>query len=153
MRRLAALMLVVVLAGCGRSTSRPKEEDRVRIAVFEYQMDFYQAPVYFLSVGEATDDPNEVIMNHFENHVPPVKPASEGSPDSGGAIADMTTGETGVVIKAAAITWISEKECEVTGGYYAGPKEATGNTYRMFLRDGQWEVGQDTVDWDTQGSG
>lgn len=149
-KSFAAVMLIVVLAGCSRSTGNHiKEEDRVRIAVFEYQIGFYQASVYFLSIGEAAGDPNAVIMKHFEGRTPPVKPASQSAPSGGGAMTDMTTGETGIVLKAAAINWISEKECEVTGGYFSTTKAASGNTYRLFLRDGQWVVGKDTIDWET----
>lgn len=149
MRRLAAVVLIVVLVGCGRSkVDRVKEEDRVRIAVFEYQMQRYQAAVFFISVGEAAGDPDAVIMKHFEGRVPPVKPASQGLPGGGGSINDMTTGEQGIILKAGAINWISEKEAEVTGGYFANTKSATGNTYHMLLRKGEWVVDKDTIDWE-----
>ncbi|HET6453197.1 MAG TPA: hypothetical protein VFI02_02225 [Armatimonadota bacterium] len=147
MRKFAALALIAVLVGCSRSTvDRTKEEDRIREAVFEYLMGKYDASVFFLSIGEVAGDPNSEIMSHFEGHNPPVKPASQGIVGGGESVND-SEGNTGVIIKAAAIKWISDTEVEVKGGYFAGTKNTSGNTYHLVLKDGEWVVDKDTVDW------
>ena len=149
MRKLAALALIVVLVGCSRSTiDRAKEEDKIREAVFEYQMEHYTASIFFLSIGEVAGDPSAEIMSHFEGHVPPVKPASQGIVGGGDSIND-STGETGIIIKAAAIKWISDTEVEVKGGYFAGVKAASGDTYHVVLQNGDWVVDKDRVDWES----
>ena len=149
MRRLAAVLFVVILAGCSRSTvDRTKEENRIREAVFEYQMGKYDASVFFLSIGEVAGDPNTEIMSHFVGHVPPVKPASQGIVGGGESVND-SEGNTGVIIKAAAVKWISDTEVEVKGGYFAGAKNASGDTYHVVLQNGEWVVDKDTVDWET----
>ena len=147
MRRLAAVLFIVILAGCSQSTvDRTKEENRIREAVFEYQMGRYDASIFFLSIGEMAGDPSAEIMSYFEGHVPPVKPASQGIVGGGESINDAN-GETGIIIKAAAIRWISDTEVEVKGGYFANTKDITGDTYHVVLKDGEWAVTKDTVDW------
>jgi len=149
MRKFAAVsMMVLALVGCSRAPkANPAEENRIRVAVFEYEMQEHPAAVYFLSIGEAAGDPNDVIMKHFDGNVPPVKPASQCTTGPGGSINDMLTGDTGVLIKAAAINWISETEVEVKGGYLADAKSASANTYHVVLQDGLWVVDKDTVNW------
>lgn len=150
MRKFAALALIAVLVGCSRSTvDRTKEENRVREAVFEYQMGQYTAAVFFLSIGEAAGDPNAEIMSHFEGYVPPVKPVSQCAAAGGASINDVATGDTGIIIRAAAIKWISDTEVEVKGGHMAGTKDTSGNTYHLVLKDGEWVVDKDTVDWES----
>ena len=149
MRKLAAVsMLILVVAGCNRAPVRDRaEEDRIRVAVFEYQIEHNAAPVYFLSVGQAAGDPSDEIMKHFEGHVPPVKPASQGTAGAGASMNDMLTGDTGVLLTAAAVKWISNTEVEVEGGYFENAKAASGDTYHVVLRDGLWVVDKDAVDW------
>ena len=150
MKRLAAALLIVVLVGCSRSTvDRTNEENSIREAVFEYQMGQYTASVFFLSIGEAAGDPNAEIMSHFEGYSPPVKPVSQCAAAGGASINDAETGDTGIIIKAAAIKWISDTEVEVKGGHMAGTKDTSGNTYHLVLKDGEWVVDKDTVDWET----
>lgn len=144
----AAALLILALAGCGRSHSgSPEAENKIRIAVFEYQMGQYNAASYFLSIGEAAGDPSAEIMQHFAGRTPPVKPASQGTVGGGAGLSDLQSGDSGVMLKAAAINWISDTEVEVKGGYFAGAKSATGNTYHLTLKDGEWAVDKDTVDW------
>ena len=149
MRKLTAIsMLVLVLVGCSRAPkANPAEENRIRVAVFEYEMQEHPAAVYFLSIGEAAGDPSDVIMKHFDGNVPPVKAASQCTAGPGGSVNDMMTGDTGVLIKAAAINWISETEVEVKGGYLADAKSVSGNTVHVVLQDGEWAVDKDKVDW------
>jgi len=150
MRRLAAILLIIILAGCSRSTvDRTKEDNRIREAVFEYQMGQYIADVFFLSIGEAAGDPNAEIMSHFDGHNPPVKPVSQCAAAGGASINDAATGDTGIIIKAAAIKWISDTEVEVKGGYFAGVKAASGDTYHVVLQNGDWVVDKDRVDWES----
>ena len=145
---LAITLLVFVLAGCSRApNANPAEESKIRVAVFEYQMEQHPASVYFLSIGQAAGDPSDEIMQHFEGHVPPVKPASQGTAGAGAAMNDMLTGDTGIMLTAGGIEWISDTEVEVKGGYFANSKDVTGDTYRVVLQDGQWVVTKDTVDW------
>lgn len=147
---LAITLLVFVLAGCGKSPSgSPEDENRIRIAVFEYQIGHYPASIYFLSMGETAGDPNAEIMAHFEGHVPPVKAASQGTAGPDAAMNDMTTGDTGILLKASGIEWISDTEVDVKGGYMGNAKSASGNTYHVVLKDGDWVVDKDTVDWKT----
>ena len=149
MRQFVAItLLTLALAGCSRAPkANPADENKIRVAVFEYQMQQHPTAVYFLSIGQAAGDPSAEIMQHFEGHVPPVKPASQGTAGAGAALSDMLTGETGIMLTAGGIEWVSDTEVEVKGGYFANAKDVTGDTYRVVLRDGEWAVTKDTVDW------
>ena len=145
---LAVALLVFVLAGCGKAPSgSPEDENNIRIAVFEYQMSQYSASVYFLSVSAGATDPNAEVMQHFDGHTPPVKTALQGTIGAGGSVNDIQSGDTGVILRAATIEWISTTEAKVKGGYMAGAKAASGVTYQVVLKDGEWVVDEVTVNW------
>ncbi len=146
-RFLAAALLILVLAGCGKTPSgSPEDENKIRIAVFEYEIQQHPAAVYFLSVGQPAEDPNAEVMGHFDGRTPPVKPVSQGTIGADGALTDSTSGETGVLLRAGAIEWSSKTEADVKGGHMAGMKSASNNTYHVVLKDGEWAVDTDTVD-------
>ena len=147
---VSAVLLILVLAGCGKAPSgSPEDENKIRIAVFEYQMSEYSAPVYFLSVSEGAANPNAEVMRHFDGRTPPVKTATQGSIGPGGSVADIQSGDTGVILKACAIEWISKTEVKVKGGYMASAKAASGITYHVVLKDGEWVVDEVTVNWNS----
>ncbi|MEW6743970.1 MAG: hypothetical protein AB1486_14560 [Planctomycetota bacterium] len=91
------------------------------------------APAYFLSIeGE---DPPEGFLQRFDGNRPPVLP---GSSFRKGA---------GLLFRVDGIKDITPTVVDVAGGYYEAELSASGNTYRLELRDGSWIVVSDRMHW------
>ncbi len=137
--------------------SRSAYEDDVLEAVFRYQFSHDlsglqgRATAFFLSVYDR--DPSNNLMDRFEGHEPPVKRVSEceisakARGSSAIHVVDSSTGEPGLIYRVERIQWVSDTEAEVTGGYYAGGRAASGNLYRVVREGEQWVVKEDTLQW------
>jgi hypothetical protein len=137
--------------------SRSAYEDDVLEAVFRHQFGHdasglqWRARVFFLSVYDR--DPSNNLMDRFERHEPPVKRVSECeiSAKARGTsaiwVVDSNTGEPGLIYRVERITWVSDAEAEVTGGYYAGGRAGSGNLYRVVREGEEWVVKKDTPQW------
>lgn len=91
------------------------------------------APAYFLSI-EGKDPPSG-FLERFQDNRPPVRPGSEFRRGAG------------LLFRVEGITEISSSIVNVTGGYYEAELSASGNTYRVELREGLWVVVSDKMDW------
>jgi len=132
-------------------------DDDVLEAVFRYQFthDSFglqgRARVFFLSVYDK--DPSNNLIDRFQGHQPPVKRVSdcEVSTKARGSsaiwVVDSNTREPGLIYRVERITWVSDEEAEVTGGYYAGGRAASGDLYRVVREGEAWVVKKDTLQW------
>jgi hypothetical protein len=137
--------------------SRSVYEDDVLEAVFRHQFGHdasglqWRAKVFFLSVYDK--DPSNNLMDRFEGHEPPVKRVSEceiSAKTAGGSdihVVDRDTGEPGLICRVERITWVSDTEAEVEGGYYAGGRAASGYLYRVVREGEEWVVKKETLQW------
>ena len=127
--------------------ARARQEDDIREAVFRYQLREFNSIINFLSVGNNDDDPSEELMNRLRAHEPLVKKVSQCTADMNEGVKDKETGAQGIILRAGSIKWINKTTVEVKGGYYADGLAASGNTYRVVLKDGKWVVEEDRMDW------
>ena len=149
---MIALSLSQVLSAQGDKT---KDELDIREATFRYQFvrnasgQKQNAGVYCLAIvanGKETD-PDEAFIRRFEGNTPVVKKASDCSQSRGEGVTDKATGKRGLIFRTEAITWTSETEARVEGGYYEGGLSASGNTYYLRKAAGKWIVDRDTMHW------
>jgi hypothetical protein len=161
------LLSILLFAGCadhGTDVSNTLPElsiqDIIREAVFRYQFQHnasgqqQTAKIFFLSViilddstGYRTNsNPSLDILRHFNNNVPPVKSFSECTLSVNGVF-DIKTGESGLLFQIGDIRWISEEQVEVDGGYFEAGLSASGNTYYVERKNGQWIVMRDVMHW------
>jgi hypothetical protein len=135
-------------------------QDTVREVVFRYQFDHNHsgqqrtAKVYFLSVmvpeestGYWTDhDPSRELLHCFDGNTPPVKAFYKCRRSEEGVF-DLETNEMGLLFQTGAIRWITNDQAEVDGGYFEGGLSASGDTYYLERKDGQWIVTRDVMHW------
>jgi hypothetical protein len=157
-------MLLIFTSGCvsfATDAARLSQEDNIREAVFRYQFDHNasgqqkRATVYCLSVGEKHvgekhTDPFDEFMKRFADHKPPVRKRSECDVDPLNGVIDKRTGKPGLVFRVTSITWISDTEVEVAGGYYEAGLSSSGNTYTVTRQHGKWKVSNDKMEWISQ---
>jgi hypothetical protein len=162
-----AFLLLLLSAGCKAHgtdvENQPAQltaQDSVREAVFRYQFDHnhsgqqHSAKVCFLSVMVLEDstgrwndhDPSSELLHRFDGNAPPVKAFSQCRLSEEGVF-DFETDERGLLFRVGAIRWVSDDEAEVDGGYFEGGLSASGNTYYLECRDGQWIVTRDVMHW------
>lgn len=117
-------------------TSRPVKRDRIlrssqaeeiSEAAFRYHLRQYAAdqplaPTCYLSLGGR--DPSEAFMQRFRGHMPPVKPRSQCRVSAREGVTDQETREPGRIVEVTDLTWRTEGEVDVTGGYYEAPMRA-----------------------------
>ncbi len=155
MKIIASLFLLFAFASVGLATdsARQGQEDAIREAVFRWQFDNNAsglqrtAKVYCLRVAENDGDPSDEFIGRFAGNKPPVRKASECSTDMREGALDKKTGEKGLVFSVGRITWKSDAEVEVAGGYWEGGLSASGNTYTLKKENGQWKVTSDKMSW------
>ncbi len=137
--------------GVLNSQTRALAEDDIREAVFCYQFEHnasaiqQKADYYFLALGDG-QDPSPELMARFKGHSPPVLPGSLAinSPDG---VTHKSLGGKGLFFNVDDIHWTSENAAKVTGGYFEAGLSASGNTYRVKRRNGEWVVTKDTMNW------
>ncbi len=128
-----------VPAGKARRTRFPERDLAIYEAVFRFQ--FYsnysgagsRARAFFLAIEGG--DPPKGFLDRFAGSAPPVGPAS--------AFRDGA----GLIFRVDEIQEIDPETVEVTGGYYEASLSASGDTYRVELREGSWVVVKDTLNW------
>lgn len=149
-------LLLMFTSGCltfAADTDRLSQEEDIREAVFRHQFDHNasgqqkRAAMYCLSVGQNGIDPSDEFMKRFANHKPPIRKRSECDADPVRGVIEKRTGNLGLIFRAQGITWISDKEVEVAGGYYEGGLSASGNTYTVTKQHGKWIVSNDRMHW------
>lgn len=135
-----ALLLLVTVTACFavQKSSRAKAENDIRDVVFRYQIQHYEADVYFLAINNR--DPSSSFMARFKGCKPPVKKQSESKLDPGRGIKDRKTGARGVVLRSEAIKWLNKDTVEVTGDYFQNMRAGSGWRFHVALRNGRWVV-------------
>jgi hypothetical protein len=134
------------------ATDRLSQEDDIREAVFRYQFEHNasgqqkSARAYYLAilVGNKDSDPPEQFIKRFAHHKPPVRKASACHWDSI-KVVENRTGRPALIFGVSRITWISDTEVTVDGGYEEGNVSSSGNTYTVTMRNGKWEVTHDQM--------
>lgn len=149
------LLVFVVLTFASFSLAadadRLNQEDDIREAVFRYQFGHNasghqkSAHAYCLAVGNKETDPSEQFMKRFAHHKPPVRRASACHVSLSGELIDNRTGRSSLLFSIANITWISDTEVTVGGGYYEGNVSSSGNTYTVMKQNGKWQVTNDKM--------
>jgi hypothetical protein len=162
MRRLVAVTLLMfpVIGGCRHAQlvqpDRLKAGDDIREAVFRYEFThncwYKPEKVYFLALGN-DKDPSPALLKRFADNKPPVKPVSKCKISSKlvqrpkTAVIDKETGDRGLIFRVESIKWVTPKQVQVEGGYYADGLGASGNTYIVEFRGNRWVVVKDTMNW------
>ena len=134
------------------AVQRSSQADDIREAVFRYQFVSNacgcEKEVYFLSLGRSkfTDkDPGDEFLERFQGHKPAVKKVSKSTTHVTEGVRDKETGESGLIFRVIEITWISDLEAEVEGGYYLNGLNSSGNWYRIALEGGEWVIKEATL--------
>jgi len=131
---------------------RTGQEEDIQEAVFRFQFDNnasglqQNVKIYFLSLGEGHKDPSDEFTERFRESPIPVRKVSECTYGTSG-VRDTKTGEVGLIFYVDTITWMSDTEVTVEGGYYEASESATGNTYRLVRNGSQWIATEATMDW------
>ena len=139
-------LLCVTSLVMANDTARITAEDDVREAVFRHLFQHNasglqkNAKAYFLNVEKGAD-PADVFLNRFTGHAPPVKKASQSRRGARSSqVEDKETGAPGLVFSITRITWLSDTEAEVHGGYYEANLSASFGSYRVKKINGKWIV-------------
>ncbi|HTT21253.1 MAG TPA: hypothetical protein VMG82_20145 [Candidatus Sulfotelmatobacter sp.] len=85
-------------------------------------------------------------MKRFSGYMPPVRKASECR-WSKGEVVENRTGKPALIFSISNITWVSDTEVTVSGGYEEANLSASGNTYSVKKNDGKWTVTEDRMNW------
>lgn len=155
MKTIAHLIFLFACASCGLAAdqARDSQTDDIREAVFRWQFQHNasgqraNAQVYFLGVGEKGGDPTDEFMKRFADHQPPVRKVSASTADPDTGVRDKKTGEQGLIFRVTSITWKSDTEVDVSGGYYEAGLSASRNAYTLKKESGQWKVTSDKMQW------
>jgi hypothetical protein len=161
LNRLAALLLFFAFPypGTSQQASRTDsfrfvQEQNIREVVFRYLFDHNasgqqrNALIFCLSLSfDEHVDPSDEFMKRFDSHNPPVRKISDCAEHPFAGVTDKRTGKRALLLRVTTIQWISEVEGEVGGGYYEGPLNASGNTFRVVRSRGQWKVVGDKLNW------
>ncbi len=145
------LLFALASVSLANDASHSSQEDDIREAVFRYQFEHNasgqqkDAHDYFLSIGEHESDPSEDFMKRFAGHKPPVRKASASRLNTFGAVINRRTGQPGLLFSLGNITWVSEAEVTVYGGYSEANTSASANTYTATKEKGQWRVVKDEM--------
>lgn len=153
---LRALVIGLVICGCTSkpTTAQPlSEEDQIREAVFRYQFEFnasgqgQSANAYYLRL-EDDQDPTLRLLQRFDGHQPPVKPASRSTLEAGTAlVVDSQSGLPGLIFWIADIRWLDDDNIEVDGGYDEASESASGSVYYLQKAGGLWKVRDEKMQW------
>lgn len=156
MARKHLIRLTVILVGTAAvgiwvlALRHWRTEDDIREAVFRYQMRHNlssgEQQVYYLSAGALGCDrsPSNALLRRFGKQKPAVRPVWQCSAGADG-VRDKRTGETGVILYAGPVKWLSSHEVEVKSGYFEHGLSASDNVYRVAKRKGRWIVIRDKL--------
>jgi hypothetical protein len=123
---IAAVLLVFVsISPAQTASARKSQEDEIREAVFRYQFDHNasatknNAAAYCLAIGKKDSSPSDAFIRRFRGHNPPVRKVSECRYNKSTGEREVG-GKTALTFQVSTITWRSDSEVEVKGGYSEG---------------------------------
>jgi hypothetical protein len=161
MRLFTALLLTFVSAviSCTApinkaSFDKAAEELNIREATFRYQFSNnhsglkQSASHYYLAIriGNTDSDPDDTFMARFVGNIPSVRKVSECKTSLSKGVIDRRTGKRGLIFNTEEITWVSDSEVKVSGGYLEASLSSSSNTYHLKKVDGKWKVTRDDLD-------
>lgn len=91
-------------------------------------------------------DPPESLLRRFSTHSPSVKKVSLCQLDLRGD-RDPATGRPAIVFRVAPLSWVSDTEVTLDGGYHQSGLSASGQTYRVRYENGRWTVAEVVWRW------
>ncbi|MGP0019605.1 MAG: hypothetical protein ACLPHP_13620 [Candidatus Sulfotelmatobacter sp.] len=152
--RVAPLFLLVAIADSSLAgdTHRLGQEDDIREAVFRFQFDHNgsgqqkQAHAYCIAIleGGKDSDPSDQFMKRFAHHKPPVRKFS-ACHWTEIQVVENRTGRSALIFRVSQISWVSNTEVTVDGGYDEGNVSSSGNTYTVGKQNGKWVVANDQM--------
>ncbi len=145
-------LLTIISASPAVDTDHTGQEDDIRETVFRYQFEHNasgqgkSAHAYCLAilVGEKDSDPSDQFMKRFAHHKPQVRKVSACHWDSI-RVVENRTGRPALIFHVSKITWVSDSEVTVDGGYEEANVSSSGNTYTVTKRNSKWEVTSDRM--------
>lgn len=89
-----------------------------------------------------TDSTEEIrqLVKRMADYKPPVKPSSQRLKGPSGMSYDKTTGERGISVGVWKLTWVTDSQVKVRGGYSYSMKEGMGAAFQLDKVDGKWKV-------------
>lgn len=133
---------IAVTVSCSSSRQSTKEDQAIAERIFRYQFEHVRlrgAPqLYFLSLGDGKD-PTVEFMKKFDDSPYPVKSYSQ-SVYQNGIITERTTGQRGIQLEVQDINWLSNREVEVRGSWFAGHENYQEQVFRVRKKDGTWVI-------------
>jgi hypothetical protein len=151
---LLPFLFLLTIAGTSfaTDTDRLSQEDDIREAVFRHQFDHNasgqqkSAHAYCLAIqsGGKDSDPSDRFMKRFAHDKPPVRKVSACHWASM-QVAEKRTGRSALIFRISRLTWISDTEVSVDGGYDEGNLSSSGNTYTVRRQNGKWAVTSDKM--------
>ena len=151
---LLLLLLMPVSPISAADVDRAAEENNIREAVFRHQFEHngsgqqQKANAYCLSIllDQKKSDPSDEFIKRFAGHKPPVRRASECHWTKV-KVVENRTGRSALILFVSSITWVSDTEVTVGGGYEEANLSESGNTYTVKKQGGQWTVTEDRMNW------
>jgi hypothetical protein len=146
------LLLTIGFTGLAVDIDHASQEDDIREAVFRHQFDHNasglqkRAHAYCLliRVGEKNSDPSDQFMKRFAGHKPPIRKAS-GCHWTSIQVIENRSGRSALIFFVSNVSWISDTEVTVEGGYEEGNVSSSGNTYTLRKQNGKWGVTNDQM--------
>lgn len=145
-RALVLLIAGVTLAGCAGMSpkDRAEAEAEIRETVLRHQFKRYDRegdPVtkYFVRFGETGDPPGD-FLDRFEDHSPPVAPASQAVEARLQGVTDPETDQPAAMFTIDGVEWVDDQTVVVEGGYRGRRVSAAGNLYWLHPSNGGWRI-------------
>ena len=91
-------------------------------------------------------DPPESLLRRFATHSPSVKKVSLCELDLRGD-RDPATGRPAIIFRVAPLSWLSDTEVDLNGGYHQNGLSASGQTYQVRYANGRWTVTEVVWRW------
>jgi len=122
------------------AAKRAAREDDIREAIFRFELKD-RTSIIFLDIDH--QDPSDTFMKRFSDVKLPIKKLSAIAKPNGRSqrwIYDRSSGKSGVALWVGKLTWISELNVVVDGGYYCGSLCAGRGDFYLTFKDGRWVV-------------
>jgi hypothetical protein len=130
------------------------ESERLNVleAVFRHQFDHNASAsrrnvdYFFLGLGRNEDPPADLLAR-FTGETPQVLPMSMSEVSRSEGVKHRERGGRGLIFRIWSLRWVDDDTAIAEGGYFEGNLSASGNTYRVERRGGQWTVTADRLNW------